>query len=206
MKNKNIIRWRGSAVLLAIVLGSPFAVKSAEASISGIIEYVFEPKPQEIKPKMYNWEIRFNAADSTNGTYEIVQITRPLAISGGNRGTTNILICVSPMSHKEMITPNEHGIIDFNLYVGEKEPKQNMNEPGNIGQPIIFAGKGTGKGCSDWIVLPGSKVDKVTPSGKGTQLSDGKLSIIQFIVTNDAGQKFQADVMLRRKCNHSTPL
>lgn len=199
MKNKSIIHWRRSAVLLAIVLGSPFAVKSAETNISGIIEYVFEPNPQEVKPKMYNWEIRFNAADSTNGTYEIVQITRPLNINGGNRGTTNILIGVSPMSHKEMIVPNEHGIIDFNLYVGEKEPKQNMNEPGNIGQPIIFSGKGTGKAGSDWIVLPGSKVDKVTPSGKGTRVSDGSLSIIQFIVTNDAGQKFQADVMLRRK-------
>ena len=199
MKNKNIIRWRRSAVLLAIVLGSPFAVKSAETNISGIIEYVFEPNPQEVKPKMYNWEIRFNAADSTNGTYEIVQITRPFDINGSNRGTTNILIGVSPVSHKETIIPNEHGIIDFHLYVGEKEPKQNMNEPGNIGQPIIFSGKGTGKAGSDWIVLPGSKVDKVTPSGKGTQVSDGRLSIIQFIVTDEGGQKFQADVMLRRK-------
>jgi hypothetical protein len=36
MKNKNTIHWRKSAVLLAIVLGSPFAVNSAETNISGI--------------------------------------------------------------------------------------------------------------------------------------------------------------------------
>jgi len=199
MKNKDTIRWRISAVLLGIVLISPLVVKSAETNFSGIVEYVFEPNPQKIKPKMHNWVITLNAADSTNGTYEIVQITRSLDVNGGDRGTTNILIGVALISHMEMIIPNEHGMIEFNLHVGAKEPKRNMNAPGNIGQPVTFSGIGTGRGGSSWIVLPGSKVDKVAPSAKGTQLSDGRLSIIQYIVTNDAGKKFQADVMLHRK-------
>lgn len=188
-----------AASLLALVGFLTFPMKAGETNISGIIEYVFDANPQEIKPKMYNWEIRLNTAASTNGIYEIIQITRPLDVNGENPVTTNVLIGVSPMSRTEMIVPNEEGIIDFNLYVGEKEPKQNMNAPGNIGQPIIFSGKGTGKAGVDWIVLPGSKVEKITPSDKGTQLTDGRLTIIQFVVTNDGGQKFQADVMLCRR-------
>ena len=46
-------------VLLAICLGSPVPVKSAEPNISGIISYVYETNPQEIKLKIYNWEIIF---------------------------------------------------------------------------------------------------------------------------------------------------
>jgi hypothetical protein len=199
MKTENIIRRHLSVVLLAIALGSSGAVKSAETNLSGIIEYAFEPNPKEIKPKMYNWEIKLNAEDSTNGTYEIVQITRRLDTNRGNLSMTNVLIGLSPMSHSEIIVPNRDGMIDFNLYVGEKEPRQNMNAPGNIGQPLIFSGKGTGKGASDWIVLPGSKVDQVTPSPKGTQLSDGRLTIIQYDVTAASGERFQSDVILRRK-------
>jgi hypothetical protein len=188
--------------LTIICLGFLIAVvglQSSEAAISGITDYKFDPNPQEPKPKMYNWEIMLNAVDSTNGTYEIIQITQPFSEDGINRTTTNVLIGLSPMSHSEMIIPNEDGIIDFKLYIGDKELAQNMNGPGKIGQPIIFSGIGTGKGASDWIVLPGSKVDRVTPSGKGTQLSDGRLNIIQYIVTNDGGEKFQADVILLRK-------
>jgi hypothetical protein len=188
-----------AATLLALVGFFTFAMKAGETNISGIIEYVFDAHPQEIKPKMYNWEVRLNTADSTNGIYEIIQITRPLDVNGENPVTTNVLIGVSPMSRTEMIVPNEEGIIDFKLYVGDKEPKQNMDAPGNIGQPIIFSGKGTGKAGVDWIVLPGSKVEKITPSDKGTMLTGGRLTIIQFVVTNDSGQKFQADVMLRRR-------
>jgi hypothetical protein len=190
---EDIIRWRTLVVLLSIVLGSPFAAQSTETNISGIADYKFDSSPQEIKPKMYNWEITLGAADSTNGIYEIIQITRRLDINGEDRSTTNVLI------DSKMIVPNEDGIIHFKLYVGDKEPKQNMNGPGKIGQPIIFSGIGTGKGASDWIVLSGSKVDQVVPSDKGTQLTDGRLNIIQFIVTDDTGEKFQADVILRRK-------
>jgi len=99
----------------------------------------------------------------------------------------------------KVIMPNQDGIIDFKLYVGDKEPKQNMGRRGNIGQPIIFSGIGTGNAQSGWIVLLGAKVDQVVPSGKGTRLSNGILSLIQFTVTNAAGEKFQADVILRRK-------
>ena len=98
-----------------------------------------------------------------------------------------------------MIAPNANGVVDFMLHVGEKEPKPNMNGQGNIGLPIIFSGKGTGKGESNWIVLPGSKIDQVDPSGKGTQMSGGSLRIIRFLVTKGDGEKNGADVILRRK-------
>jgi hypothetical protein len=98
-----------------------------------------------------------------------------------------------------MIVADQDGIVPFRLYVGDKEPTRNTNGPGNIGQPIVFSGNGTGKGASSWIVLPGARVDRVTPSRKGTRLSNGRLSLIQYIVTNDRGERFQADVVLRRR-------
>lgn len=180
--------------LLAIGLGNSFTAKSAETNLSGITEYTFEPNPQEISPKMYNWEVKLSKVDSQNGAYEIVQFTKPRKAGAKPVDTpTTVLI------DSQMIVPNQDGIINFKLYVGDKEPKQNMGRRGSIGQPIIFSGRGTGKGESTWIVLPGSKVDQVAPSVKGAQLSNGKLNLIQFIVTNDGGEKFQADVILRRK-------
>ena len=98
-----------------------------------------------------------------------------------------------------MIVPNQDGLIDFKLYIGEKQPKPNMPGPGSMGEPIIFSGRGTGKGESNWIYLPGSKVDNVIPAVKGTGMSDGKLNLIQFIVTKADGEKVQTDVVLRRK-------
>ena len=169
------------------------ALASAVAVISGIADYKFDSNPQEIKPKMYNWEITLNAANSTNGIYEIIQVTRLLSEDGANRTTTNVLM------DGKMVVPNEAGIIHFKLSIGDKVPKQNMNGPGKIGQPIIFSGIGTGKGSSAWIVLPGSKVEQTTPSDKGTKLSDGKLNLIRYAVANDGGEKFQVDVMLCRK-------
>ena len=81
----------------------------------------------------------------------------------------------------------------------DEQPKPNMPGPGRIGEPIIFSGRGTGKGQSNWIYLPGSKLDNVVSSIKGTQMSDRKLNLIQFIVTKADGEKFQRDVVLRRK-------
>lgn len=180
-------------VLLAGSLGSAFAVRSAETNFSGINEYFFDPNPKEIKPKMYNWEIRLNQSDSGNGTYEIAQITRPTKGATTAANTTDVLV------ESKIIVPNQDGIIDFKLYVGEKEPKQNMGRRGYVGHPIIFSGIGTANAQSSWIVLPGATVDQVVPSGKGTRLSNGILSLIQFTVTNAAGEKFQANVILRRK-------
>ena len=74
-----------------------------------------------------------------------------------------------------------------------------MGRWGNIGQPIIFSGRGTGKSESNWIVLPGTKVEHVVPAAKGIQLRDGRLNLLQFIVINDSGEEFRADAMLRRK-------
>jgi hypothetical protein len=194
MKTEKIIRWSMVIALLAMCLGSQIVAQSAETNINGIVEYIYEWNPQEIKPKMYNWEVMLSAADSRNGTYEIVQITKPVKADSKAAGSApNVLI------ESKVITLNQDGIIDFKLYVGDKEPKQNMGRRGNIGQPIVFSGRGTGNAASNWIVLPGTKVDRVVPFGKGTQLSDGRLSLIQFIVTNDSGEKFQADVILRRK-------
>jgi hypothetical protein len=194
---KTSITFLMSAAFVATFLGCSFPAKSAETNISGVASYFFEPNPQKIKPQMYNWEVKLSAADSTNGNYEIIQITKPLVEDGTNRATTKVLIGISPMSHEETIRRNDDGIIDFMLYVGDKEPPQNMNGPGKINEPIIFSGIGTGVGMSDGIVLPGSKIDQVVPSDKGTEMSDGKLQIIQFFVTNNNGEKFQADVILR---------
>jgi hypothetical protein len=77
MKLEKISFWQVLAALLAVSLGNSFAAISAETNFSGITEYVFEPNPQEISPKMYNWEVKLNKADSQNGAYEIVQITKP---------------------------------------------------------------------------------------------------------------------------------
>ena len=74
-----------------------------------------------------------------------------------------------------------------------------MGRQGNMGQPIIFSGRGTGKGESNWIVLPGTKLDRVVPAAKGIQLRDGKLDLLRFIVINESGEEFRVDVMLRRK-------
>jgi len=180
-------------VLLIANLAAASPVNSEESGFSGISEYSFEPNPQEIKPKMYNWEIKLNRSDSRNGTYEIAQITRLKSDSTAADGKSTVLV------DSKVIVPNQDGIIDFKLYVGDKEPKQNMGRRGNIGQPIIFSGVGTGNAQSGWIVLLGAKVDQVVPSSKGTRLSNGGLSLIQFTVTNDRGETFQDDVILRRK-------
>ena len=187
------------AMLLAGGIAAPFEANCAQPSVSGIVEYSFEPNPQDTKPKMYNWKIRLNATDSTNGVYEIIQINRRLDLDVEPRSTTNVLIGPSPMNQKPLIVPNGSGVIDFKLCIGNKKPELNMNAPGNIGQPIAFSGIGTGKAASDWVVLPGSKVTKVTPSDKGTKLSDGRLSVIQFLATSDSGEKFQTEVLLQRK-------
>ncbi len=188
-----ILQWPIIVILLAGSLGSSCSVNAADARFSGVVEYSFEPNPKEIKPKMYNWEIKLNGADSRNGTYDIAQITRPKTSDPTADAITTVLV------DSVIVVPNQDGIIDFNLYVGDKEPKQNMRRRGNVGQPIIFSGIGTAKAESSWIVLPAAKVDEVVPSGKGTPLSNGRLSLIQFTVTNEVGARFQADVMLRRK-------
>jgi hypothetical protein len=171
------------------------AAGTPDTTFSGIVEYVFapNPNPREIQPRMYNWEVRLSAADSRKGPYEIVQLTRALTAAGkAPQPEMSVLVDAG------MIVANQDGVIPFELRVGDKEPTRNMGRQGNIGQPVVFSGKGTGKGASGWIVLPGTRVERVTPSSKGTRLSNGRLEFIQFIVTNDRGEKFQADVVLRR--------
>jgi len=77
MKTVNICA--ATLLLVVVVAGAarPFAAMSADPDFSGIVSYVFEPNPQEIKPKMYNWEVTLSKSDSQSGAYEIVQITRP---------------------------------------------------------------------------------------------------------------------------------
>jgi hypothetical protein len=187
------------AVLAASVPATAFNGSCAQPGVSGIVAYSADPNPQDIQPTTHNWEIRLDASDSTNGLYEIVQTDRRLDPGAESRSTTNVLIGLSPMSQKPLIVPNGSGVIDFKLCIGNKKPELNMNAPGNMGQPIVFSGIGTGKAASDWVVLPGSKVTKVTPSDKGTKLLNGKLSIVQFLATNDSGAKFQIEVLLQRK-------
>src|SRR5215831_17720816 len=167
MTSKKIIRQWILLLLLAAGLRNAFAAQATVASFSGIIEYAFEPNPQEITPKLYNWEIQLSSIDSRTFSYEIVQITKPVkAQPNARESAPNVLI------DNRVIVPNQDGFIRFKLYIGEKQPKQNMPGPGSMGEPIIFSGKGTGKGQSNWIYLPGSKVDRVVPSEKGTKMSD----------------------------------
>jgi len=51
----------------------------------------------------------------------------------------------------------------------------------------------------DWIVLPGPKIEQVVPTAAGTPLSDGRLRLIEFIVSDEHGEPFQVQVVLRRK-------
>jgi hypothetical protein len=179
---------------VAAWLGSALASPSAQTEVSGIVNYVYESNPREIKPKMYNWEIRLNTADSHNGAYEIIQITRPARADAKAADVSPQVLVES-----KMITPGQDGAIDFNLYVGDRTPKENMGRPGNSGQPIIFSGIGTGTGASNWIVFLGAKIERAVPSPRGTRLVDGKLSLIEFIVSDNRGDQFQTDVVLRRK-------
>ena len=194
MTSKKIIRQWILLLLLAAGLRNAFAAQATETSFSGIIEYIFEPNPQEITPKVYNWAIQLNSIDSRTFSYEIVQITKSAkAQPNARESAPNVLI------DNRMIVPNQDGFIRFKLYIGEKQPKPNMPGPGSIGEPIIFSGRGTGKGQSNWIYLPGSRVESVIPSPNGTRMSDGKLNLIQFIVTKTDGEKIQTEVVLRRK-------
>src|SRR5262245_10001072 len=194
MTIEEIIRQWILLPLLAAGISSSLAAQPAETSFSGISEYVFDPNPQEITPKVYNWEIKLNSIDSRTGSYEIVQITKPLrAHTNGRDSALSVLI------ETQMIVPNQDGLIDFKLYIGEKQPKPNMPRPGSMGEPIIFSGRGTGKGESNWIYLPGSKVDNVIPSVKGTRMSDGKLNLIKFIVTIAYGEMVKSDVLVIHK-------
>ncbi len=195
-------------VLSAVHISFPEPVKALEpitshtfdfqsvstSSPSGILDYTFEPNPQQISPKMYNWTVKLNQADSQNGRYEIIQITHP--IQGGKKvGQAKQRVLISD----DMVRTNEDGQIHFVLHVGDKSPTVNANGPGNLGHSIIFSGRGTGTGASNAIILPGSNVLRVTPASQGRQLSGDQLHLIQFVVTNANDEMFQVDVMLHRK-------
>ena len=179
---------------VAVPLGSLLASPVAQTEVSGIVSYLYEPNPREIKPKMFNWEIKLNQADSHAGAYEIVQVTRP---TQANAKAADVVSQV--LVESKVITVGQDGAVNFNLYVGDKTPKENMGRRGNSGQPIILSGIGTANGASSWIVFPGAKIERVVPSPTGTRLSDGTLNLIQFFVSDDRGQHFQTDVVLRRK-------
>jgi hypothetical protein len=194
MKLANICSGTLLLVVLAAGMVRPFAAMSPVADFSGIVSYVFEPNPREIKPKMYNWEVTLSKVDSQSGDYEIVEITRPKkSNSKGVDPAQNVLV------ESTTIVANQDGVVDLNLYVGDKAPKEKKGQRGHAGEPIIFSGRGTGKGESSWIVLPGSKIGQVVPTTKGTRVSDGRLGLIQFTVSDDHGEQFQVDVVLRRK-------
>jgi hypothetical protein len=180
--------------IMAALLGSVLARPSAQTDVSGIVSYVYEANPSEIKPKMYNWEIRLNQADSHAGAFEIIQMTRP---TRANAKAADVAPQV--LVESKVITPSQDGLVHFNLYVGDKTPHENHGRRGVSAQPIILSGIGTGNAASSWIVFPGATIGRVVPSPRGTRLVDGTLSLIQFIVTDDRGEQFQTDVVLKRK-------
>jgi len=179
---------------VAAQLGSALASPSAQSEVSGIVSYRYEPDPREIKPKMYNWEIRLSPADSQGAAYEIIQITRPTKTSANAADVSSQVLVES-----KVITSGQDGAVDFNLYVGDKTPKENMGRRGRSGQPIIFSGIGTGNSASSWIVFAGAQVERVVPSLQVAKLLDGTLRLILFVVSDERGEQFQTDVVLRRK-------
>ncbi len=169
------------------------ALQAAGAAVSGITDFAFDAAPQAVTRKMYNWEITLSAADSKKGKYEIVQVNHYLSADGKTPDTTNVLI------DSAMVSSSPSAIVHFAVAAGDKQPKQNMGAPGQIGEPIVYLGLGTTKVSSDWITLPGTQIDRAAPSGKGTELVDGALTMIEFDVTDKDGQKVQSKVMLRRE-------
>jgi len=189
-----MFRRKWTYAFVAAQLGSAVASPSAQPEVSGIVSYLYEPNPREIKPKMYNWEVRLSPVDSQGAAYEIIQITRPMkAPARASDVASQVLV------ESKAITPGEDGAVDFNLYVGDKTPKENMGRRGRSGQPIILSGIGTGNSASSWIVFAGSRIERVVPSPRGTRLMDGTLILIRFIVIDERGEQFQTDVVLRRK-------
>jgi len=183
-----------ASMLKGLAAPSALSAQTTPSPVSGIVSYVFEANPKEIKPKMYNWEVKLSPADSRSGAYEIVQTTRSIgAGASGAEPVTNVLV------ESKAIVPASDSAITFNLYIGDKAPKENMGRRGNSGEPIIFSGRGTGTGASSWIVFPGAKIARATPSVAGTPMSDGNLLLIRFLVSDDHGGQSQTDVILRRK-------
>jgi len=182
-----------ASTLTGLAAPSALSAQTTPSRVSGIVSYVFEANPKEIKPKMYNWEVKLSPADSRSA-YEIVQTTRSIgAGASGAEPVTNVLV------ESKAIVPASDSAITFNLYIGDKAPKENMGRRGNSGEPIIFSGRGTGTGASSWIVFPGAKIARATPSVAGTPMSDGNLLLIRFLVSDDHGGQSQTDVILRRK-------
>ena len=180
------------AALAVTSSSSAFAASSAAVNFSGVVDYMFAANPQEITPKLHNWEVRLSKADSRKGSYEIVQITTAQKPAPGAPETSVIV-------DSKVIAPDLDGIIDFKLHVGDKEPKRDMGRHGDGGEPLIFSGIGTANAQSGWIVMPGEHVDQMSPAPKGTPLKKGKLDLIQISLHNDHGDKFRADILLRRK-------
>ena len=181
-------------MLTMTLLGCRRQTEVPKPDVSGIVKYTFEPEPETISPKMYNWELMLTEADSRNAAWAIVQVTQSSTDTPrSDPAVTKTLI------DSEMIVPDQTGQIHFMLHAADKDPTLNMGAPGNVGHPIIFSGRGTGKGASNWIVLPGSEIQQVFPSEAGTPLVDGTLRIIGFVGLNDAGDRFQSDVILRHE-------
>jgi hypothetical protein len=187
-----ILKYRHILLTLMVTgLGSLFAVTSAQTNISGIIKYFVEPNPEEFGPRMYNWEVALNIEDSKSGPYAIVQIIKPLR--GKPKATDT---APQRIIDSDMITQGKDGIIAFKLGIGLKEPKQIPDGSGNVSQPVIFTCKGSGKGESNWVNFPGAAFNRVIPSDAGTILSNGRLTLIRFIVTDDGGAELESDIML----------
>ena len=189
------------ASLVACSPSTPPPPPAYTPAVSGITHYEFDPAPQDVSPKMHNWIVVLDKAVSAGGAYEIVQETAPLSAEGElGPVVSEVLI------EAKWIAVNAKGLIHFRLHVGNAEPTANMLAPGNAGHPVVFSGIGTGKGASSWVVLPGGEFERVTPTTTESALVGGACTFIRYLVKNGAGERFQADVVLRRKgsTNRST--
>lgn len=157
-------------------------------SVSAISDYTYNPKPMDETDHVYTWEVQLNAADSKSGPFEIDEITYGDGSSPQSGEAKNLV-------GSDMAKPNDSGFVDFELGIGGKKPPQPFGR--GVNMPFNFRGHGTGTFAAFFVDLPGAKIDKTTPSPKGTQMANGQLLLMRYNVTDDDGAKYVVDVVLR---------
>jgi hypothetical protein len=181
------------AGLAAVVIACLGCVQHAAAEeTNGIIGFSRCPNPQPITPRKWNWEVKLDKNSSKQHRYQLVQKTESLPRQGQQPGkrTTRILIDTAS------IVASQRGAIHFKIHTGDERPAPNMNGE-NIGLGLSFSGIGTGKGASNWIVLPGTKILDVSVFEKGS-LQGGVIKFLEFQSQTSNGEKYGSTVSLKQ--------
>jgi len=96
-------------------LGSAGAWPTAQTEDSGIVSYLFEPNPTQVKPKMYNWEVWLSKADSQLGSFEIIQLTRPT-----NTKSNVAAVVPQVLVDSKVLVTGPDGSVHFKLFIGDR--------------------------------------------------------------------------------------